>query len=143
MIIGDTVHSPAAREALPVFHGLERAAVSGKEIAEASGVTPPTVSKWRKGKARPPASTQVFLTLILAHWIGEMERMQEMAGGWRMDVLANLKASRNFLELQEAYNITLPPQAVREGTRMFRVWWNRRPDCQAAGHPSVASRQVA
>ncbi|HEC14760.1 MAG TPA: hypothetical protein ENI72_03280, partial [Rhodospirillales bacterium] len=47
----------------PVFQGFAEGRVSGKEIASILGVTPPTVSKWRKGKARVPAVKLAFLTL--------------------------------------------------------------------------------
>jgi transcriptional regulator with XRE-family HTH domain len=37
----------------PVFRGLADGGIAGKEIAMMLGVAPSTVSKWRRGSARP------------------------------------------------------------------------------------------
>ncbi len=112
MTMTDFMISPTAEAALPVFEGLKGSMISGKEIASIVGVTPPTVSKWRKGRARPPAAKQVFLTLILAHWLEE-----------RGNADPRLDGAGLCLKRQEICNASLPPQAIHEGVRMFKNWW--------------------
>ncbi len=104
--------------------------MSGKEIASILGVTPPTVSKWRKGKARVPAVKLAFLTLILANWLDEMENKARLESGgdpnpdaWRPSLRHPIDAARRSLKEQEAFNAVLPPEAVLEGARLFRDWW--------------------
>ncbi len=108
--------------------------VSGKEIAAMVGVSPPTVSKWRKGRARIPATKLAFLTLLLAHGLAELEdlaaRAEEEApfssasAAWRARLNAHIVTTRRCLRLQEAVNSALPPDAHVEGARLFRLWWN-------------------
>lgn len=136
MTVADIINSSVSREAFPVFRGLEGSMVSGREIAEIVGVSPPTVSKWRKGRAQPSAAKLVFLTLILAHWLEE-ETAWSRRGAYRsFDAASPFAAARRCLELQESYNADLPPQAVFEGSRMFRSWWSARRGC---GYPSAAA----
>ncbi len=115
----------------PVFQGFADSRMSGKEIASILGVTPPTVSKWRKGKARVPAVKLAFLTLILANWLDEMENKARLeAGGdtnpeaWRPSLRHHIDAARRSLKEQEAFNAVLPPEALLEGARLFRDWWS-------------------
>lgn len=123
----DIMIPAAAEEALPVFEGLKGSMVSGKEIAGIVGVTPPTVSKWRKGRARPSPAKQVFLTLMLAHWLEEREN----SGPY-------LYQARQCLKRQEICNASLSPQAIHEGVRMFKDWWNG----QCGQAPTAASRRL-
>lgn len=104
-------------EAPPVFAGLARSMVSGKEIAKAAGVTPPTVSKWRKGRAKPPEAKLAFLTLFLAHWLDEL-------GNERYGASPRIEDARQCLKRQEIHNASLPPKAIHEGARLFKRWWN-------------------
>lgn len=117
-----TVAMPA--RSFPVFSGLEESHLSGKEIAEIVGVTPPTISKWRLGRARVPAETLVFLTMILADWLDGVRARVEAgapAPEW-------LEAAERCLERQEAFNTRLSPAAIHKGAHMFQAWWKAHPD---------------
>ncbi len=109
----------------PVFDGFEESRVSGKDIAAVVGVSPPTLSKWRRGRTRIPAAKLTFLTMLLANGLEELEDVRRLEGngagsGW-LD--GNLRAARRCLEEQEALNAELPPAAIHEGVRMFHDWW--------------------
>jgi hypothetical protein len=113
---------------LPVFEGLSHAGISGRGLAKAMGVTPPTVSKWRGGGLRVPDDSLVFMTLMLADRVDDLT---ESYGGWGPDVpswlrtaKANLVVAQRCLAAQSEINLALPPIAVRDGSRRFRVWWN-------------------
>ncbi len=117
----------------PVFQGLEASRISGRDIAAIVGVSPPTVSKWRTGRTRMPAVTLVFLTLLLAHWLDELEHLirarsktGQLSGLWRRDREGRLLAGRKSLEEQDAINTTLPAAALSGGERLFRDWWRAR-----------------
>jgi len=111
---------------IPVFAGLEKAGLAGKEIAEIAGVTPPTVSKWRCGRARVPSRIVIFLTLVLANRIEEMEAVADGPTGWGVPDESTLAGVRELLGRQERLNRLLPAEAVHEGARMFRHWWHAK-----------------
>ena len=114
----------SVNQCLPVFRGLEDVTISGKEIAAIAGVTPPTFSRWRAGRASVPERKLVFLTLLLAHWIDELEALmsnQDCHGKFRIET--RLNTTRRCLFQQEVINQTLPPETVREGSHLFRKWW--------------------
>jgi len=116
----------ASEGRIPVFAGLEKAGLAGKEIAEIAGVTPPTVSKWRCGRARMPSQILIFLTLVLANRIEEMEAVADGPAGWGAPDGSTLAAVRDLLGHQERLNRLLPADAVHEGARMFRHWWHAK-----------------
>lgn len=114
----------AQNEGLPVFRGLDDVTITGKEIAAIAGVTPPTFSRWRAGRARVPECKLVLLTLLLAHWIDEFETLlnnRESQSKFRVET--RLNTTRRCLVQQEVINQTLPPETVREGSQLFRMWW--------------------
>jgi transcriptional regulator with XRE-family HTH domain len=101
--------------------------VSAREIASMLGVSPPTASKWRRGRAKVPDAKLVFLTLVLAYWLDEIEREERVpigADGSAMEL--RLEAARRSLRLQDARNASLPPRALSEGAGQFRAWWDAR-----------------
>lgn len=112
--------------AYPVLDGLNVSRVSGKEIAYMTGVSPSTVSKWRTGRVRMPAETMVFLTLVLAYAVEEMETLDRRwdweASPWARQFDDQLHESRRFLRAQEARNAMLAPDAVHGGAQQFRRW---------------------
>ncbi len=110
----------------PVFRGLADGGVSGKDLAKMLGVAPSTISKWRRGTAKPNEETIQFLTLILADVIGAKERtldaMDDVPLAWRLGRESELAAMRKSLYQQEAINRVLKPTALRDGARMFKDW---------------------
>jgi transcriptional regulator with XRE-family HTH domain len=118
----DIIAPPFMAEGLPVFRGLDDVLVPDKEIAAIAGVTPPTFSRWRTGRARVPEKKLIFLTLLLAHWLDELESKQ---GNCQRRIMAETKlnTTRRCLFQQEVINQTLPPESVREGSHLFRKWW--------------------
>lgn len=113
----------------PVFRGLADGDIAGKDIARMLGVAPSTVSKWRRGAARPSEDTIQFLTLILADVIGAKERtldaMDNVPLAWRLGRESELAAMRQSLLQQESINRVLAPTALRDGARMFKDWLQR------------------
>ncbi len=128
MIVYQDVVSEKSCEPLPVFDGLNHAGVDGRRLAEAMGVTPPTVSKWRTGGLRVPADSLVFMTLILADRVEDLAESYKGWGvgapAWIQAAKANLAVAERRLEAQGEINLALPPAAVRDGSRRFRMWWN-------------------
>jgi len=127
---------------IPVFDGLEKADFTGKDIAEIVGVTPPTVSKWRCGRAQMPNRILIFLTLVLANRIEEMEAVADGPTGWGAPDGSTLAAVRDFLSRQERLNRLLPADAVHEGARMFRHWWHAKGHACSFNAIGTASRDV-
>ncbi|MBC8269702.1 MAG: hypothetical protein H8E36_13220 [Rhodospirillaceae bacterium] len=116
--------SSSINETLPVFRGLDDISIPGKKIAAIAGVTPTTFSRWRAGWAKVPECKQVLLTLLLAHWIDELEGQSEnLEFQFRSRVETRLNTTRRCLFQQEVTNQTLPPETVREGSHLFRAWW--------------------
>ncbi|MBO6520380.1 MAG: hypothetical protein JJ900_05735 [Rhodospirillales bacterium] len=130
--------APDAIDVRPVFRGLSDGGIAGKDIAMMLGVAPSTVSKWRRGAARPNEDAIQFLTLILADVIGAKERaldaMENVPLAWRLGRESELAAMRQSLYQQEAINRVLKPAALRDGARMFKDWLDR------AGAPVRAVR---
>lgn len=123
-------------EDLPLFQGFDASDLSGKDLAGILGVSAPTVSKWRHGKARMPASKLAFMTLLLASRTEDMERSLrdnlraapdatpvEPAAVQRSNMGMAIATLRHCLRLQERINSKLSPESVREGSRQFRQWW--------------------
>ena len=123
---GDEDGAAAPVRELPVLRGLARTRLSGKEIAAILGVSPPTVSKWRRGRAPIPAPTLQFLTLLLAerlHATTEAARRRE-SPAFHPRLRGEIEALRDDLDEQEAINALLPARALHDGTRRFRDWWH-------------------
>lgn len=114
----------------PVLEGLSQIGLSGKEIAALSDVSAPTVSKWRGGKTRPPAAAVIFLTLVLAHKLEELEEIEwQLDGGgeaddWALDLAEQVDSARRCLKVQERVNGAISPEAIHEGARRYRDWFN-------------------
>lgn len=110
----------------PVFRGLTDGGISGKALAHMLDVAPSTISKWRRGSARPTGAAIQFLTLMLADQIRSKERtldaMENVPLAWRLGRESELAAMRQALSSQEAINSILPATAVRDGARMFKEW---------------------
>jgi len=110
----------------PVFEGLDCAGVAVKTIAEMIGISPPTVSKWRSGKSQIPATSLVFLTLILAHLIEDAETMErrfnDLGTRWDGALDEQLTTMRRLLHEQEVFTSTLASDVVHAGTRLYRNW---------------------
>lgn len=121
--------APDMIDVRPVFRGLTDGGIAGKDIARMLGVAPSTVSKWRRGTARPNEDAIQFLTLILADVIGAKERTLDAMDGvplaWRLGRESELAAMRQSLLQQEAINRALKPIALRDGARMFKEWLER------------------
>jgi len=121
--------APDMVDVRPVFRGLADGGIAGKDIARMLGVAPSTVSKWRRGTARPNEDAIQFLTLILADIIGAKERTLDAMDGvplaWRLGRESELAAMRQSLLQQEAINRVLQPTSIRDGARMFKDWLQR------------------
>lgn len=143
MASASTQHHGVSSVIYPVFEGLENSNLSGKEIADIIGVSPPTLSKWKHGHARIPAAKLAFLTLLLANLVEELEDLyggwENATVSWHLQMRAHLEAVRDSLGRQESFNITLSPEAIREGAKMFRKWWNEsRESVNYSNAPSAA-----
>ncbi len=143
-LTGGDVWSASAIDVRQVFQGLETGGVSGKEIAQMTGVAPSTVSKWRKRAAKPAANVVQFLTLVLADVIQTRENMldsmEDVPLAWRLGRESELAAMRQALKRQEQINNVLPASAIRDGARLFKEWlMKQRP---APGHMPVPATQI-
>jgi transcriptional regulator with XRE-family HTH domain len=111
----------------PVFDGLDKVGLSGKDIADVVGVSASTVSKWRNGKTRMPGEIVALLTLVLGNQIEEVQQqfseMGSVAGGWQLQARAGINSALDDLQTQERLNKALSTTDVREGAKMFRHWW--------------------
>ncbi len=111
----------------PVFEGLTCAGVPAKTIAEMLNVSPPTVSKWRSGKAQIPPASLVFLTLILAHLIEDAEtlerRFDDIGTRWDSALDEQLTTMRRLLRQQEVFTASLASDVVHAGARLYRDWF--------------------
>ena len=132
----------------PVFSGLKETGITGRQIASALKISPATVSKWRRGRTRIPAETQVFLTLMLASQVDRLGDLYADWGpapaAWHLTVRAGLEMAREQLAAHEKRNQALPRFALCDGTRLFRVWWNAdRVVADLAMKPVPFGRHVA
>lgn len=122
----DTTSIIGAIDIGPVFRGLTDGGISGKALANMLDVAPSTISKWRRGSARPSGPAIQFLTLMLADQIGSKERtldaMENVPLAWRLGRESELAAMRQALATQESINSILPATAVRDGARIFKDW---------------------
>lgn len=122
----DTTSIISAIDIGPVFRGLTDGGISGKALAHMLDVAPSTISKWRRGSARPSGPAIQFLTLMLADQIRSKERTLDAMEGvplaWRLGRESELAAMRQALATQESINSILPPTAVRDGARIFKTW---------------------
>jgi len=126
-----------AAENLPVFDGMDKVGLTGRDIADVVGVSPPTISKWRKGKTRVPGDVVALLTLVLGNRIEELQNlfsgMGAVPGSWQFQARAGLDAALDDLQVQERMNKALPTKDRREGSKRFRHWWVAKGK-QASGH---------
>lgn len=120
--------------AYPVLDGLACAGVAGKSLAGIVGVSAPTLSKWRNGRSRMGGSQLVFLTLVLAHYLEEIEAMKEKMGTYTTlnskdhfhESFGGLQDDlQGFLHEQEIRNLALPPSDVHAGARLYRTWFEQ------------------
>lgn len=132
-LIGERLTVGFAGGHLPVFEAFNELGLTGRDIADAASVTPPTVSKWRQGKVRIPGDRLAFLTLVLAHLLDDVEALAALeadwssnasGGGWCRVDLARTDAARAHLALQDVLNRDLDVSDVRNGARTFRDWWS-------------------
>lgn len=134
------VWSTDAIDVRQVFQGLEAGGVAGKDIAQMTGVAPSTVSKWRRGSAKPAGNVVQFLTLVLADIIqtreDTLDAMEDVPLAWRLGRESELAAMRQALKRQEQINGVLPAAAIRDGARLFKEWHLKR-------RPQPGSLQVA
>lgn len=111
---------------LPVFAAFDELGLTGRDVAECAGVTPPTVSKWRGGRVCIPGERLAFVTLVLAHLLDEVQATvagcQAVEG--QNDWNARLDAARAYFAYQDVLNQELAVGDVREGAQLFRVWWS-------------------
>ena len=119
----------------PLFEGFAKAGLTGSDLANLAGVTPPTVSKWRRGLIHIPASRVAFFTLVLAHLLEDLRdlrsldaQINEQRSGWGEQAEIIEEVAGGLLKVQEQINLELDPREVRLGAQMFREWW----DCGAA-----------
>jgi len=114
-------------DGLPVFDGMDKVGLTGRDIADAVGVTAPTISKWRNSRSRIPDDSIAFLTLVLGNRIEELQNffadLGAGSGSWQFQARAGLHAALDDLQAQERLNRVLPTDAVREGSKRFRHWW--------------------
>jgi transcriptional regulator with XRE-family HTH domain len=113
----------------PVFDGLARTRVSGREIAAIAGVSPGTVRAWARGRATVPPETLALLTLVLESELEETERLHTGYGAdspaWRAHVGGRLETIRRCLQDQRRRNGRLSSEALLRGCRLFRGWSSR------------------
>jgi len=113
---------------LPVFGAFNDLGLTGRDIAELSGVGAPTVSRWRTAKLRIAGDKLAFLTLVLAHLLDEVD---ETAGPFRVPRArvdppgdkGPVAAARAGLALQDVLNRDLAANDVYMGAQRFRAWW--------------------
>ena len=135
---------PGPEGAHPVFEGLALAGLAGKEIAQLSEVSPPTVSKWRRGRARAPLGRVIFLTMLLAHMADELQETYDGWGqapkAWHLHMQSRIDGVLKALREQESINTGAPAGALRQGTRLYREWFRRD---ERADEAALAARRVA
>jgi len=116
-----------ATDRFPVFHGMEKVGLTGKDIADVVGMSAATISKWRNGKVRVPGEIIALLTLVLCNRIEELRDQLSnkgaIPGRWQFQARAGLDSALDDLLAQERLNTALPPEDVREGAQRFRHWW--------------------
>lgn len=136
----------------PVFDAFDALGVTGRDVAELADVTPPTVSKWRSGKARIPGERLAFLTLALAHLIDEVQAVADLeaqcagptTASWHTRWAGRVDLARAYLAYQDVLNRDIDAGEVRGGAQTFRAWWTSgaaerlqrkrfRPDIDADG----------
>jgi len=109
---------------LPVFGAFDDLGLTGRDVAKLVGVTPPTVSKWRKAKVRIGGVKLAFLTLVLAHLLDEADKVLDMNGeGEGSADRGPVEAARAALAYQDVLNRDLAAGDVHAGAQRFRAWW--------------------
>jgi transcriptional regulator with XRE-family HTH domain len=111
---------------VPVFGAFDDLGLTGRDVAELVGVTPPTVSKWRSAKVRIPNEKLAFLTLVLAHLLDEADMGRTMNVEGSIDAMRGrgpIEAARAGLAYQDVLNRDLPVADVRAAAQRFRAWW--------------------
>lgn len=110
----------------PALIGLEKAGIAGKYIAGVTHVSASTVSKWRTGNSVMPQNMMIFLTLVLANVIEDMEALERRLGeegcAWNDRVDDQRYELQRLLREQEIYNAAILPEIIREGAGLFRKW---------------------
>jgi len=119
-----------AADALPVFNGMEKVGLTGRDVADVVGVSPPTISKWRNGKTKVPGEIVALLTLLLGNRIEELQNifsgMGAVPGSWQFQARAGMDSALDDLQEQERLNKALPTVDIREGAKRFRYWWTAK-----------------
>ena len=135
---------PGPEGAHPVFGGLALAGLAGKEIAHLCEVSPPTISKWRRGQARAPLGRVVFLTMLLAHMADELRETYDGWGqapkAWHLHMQGCLEKAQALLSRQEGENEGVPAAAFHKGERLFAEWLEQD---TARDEAAEAARRVA
>ncbi|HEY9079724.1 helix-turn-helix transcriptional regulator [Magnetovibrio sp.] len=109
---------------LPVFDAFDGLGLTGRDVAELVGVTPPTVSKWRSAKVHIPGEKLAFLTLVLAHLLDEADKVANNGGECSSSTRGPIEAAHAALVYQDVLNRDLDPSDVRVGAQRFRAWWS-------------------
>jgi len=130
--LGHHVSSEGQGAHLPVFDAFHELGLTGCDVADVAGVTPPTVSKWRSGKVRIPEERLVFMTLVLAHLLDDAKALDTFeaewyahngAGNWCGAENFRIDAARAHLSMQDILNQQIAVANVRNGAKQFRKWW--------------------
>ncbi|MCK5166314.1 MAG: hypothetical protein KAQ66_03315, partial [Rhodospirillaceae bacterium] len=95
-----------------MFEGFAKAGLTGSDLAGLAGVTPPTVSKWRRGLIHIPASRIAFFTLVLAHLLEDLRGLRaldaeinEHRSSWAERVEIIEEVAGGLLKVQEQINL--------------------------------------
>ncbi len=125
----DGSHNKASCQ--PLFEGFAKAGLTGSDLADLAGVSPPTVSKWRRGLIHIPPPRIAFLTLVLAHLLEDLRalrsldaQLNERRSGWGEQAEIIEEVAGGLLKVQEQINLNIDPREVRLGAQMFREWWD-------------------
>lgn len=117
------------RTAYPVFRGLDELSVSDADLAKALEAQPAEVTAWRTGAARVPGRIATFLTLVLDALVerrgSELSYAGGLFAGTARTETENLVRARDSLQQQQAFNLALEFEDVREGLCLFNQWRRR------------------
>jgi len=111
----------------PVFEGLACLKYPVKKVSEIMGVDLSMVEQWSRGEDKISDVDLVFLTLLLAYRIDEIEASYadhlKQSVDLQSDMHAPLKEAVVYLEIQEAVNYSFAVPDIRQGVQNFRSWW--------------------
>ena len=128
---GQPSHIQQGQQCQALFEGFAKVGLTGSDLAGLSGVTPPTVSKWRRGIIQIPPSRIAFFTLVLGHLIEDLRQLRNLdtslnasrsEWGKRVEIIEEVAGG--LLKVQEQLNMEIDPCEVRLGAQMFREWWD-------------------